>query len=193
MAEVIHKLNITAEAVFDLTECLGLTRFDKQTLKRETEEYITRQERTECIPWWDYFRCDYIDEDSGWRLKLFIYKRARLGLMQYWDLAGVCLAEEWTQEAEDDGLIRVWLQSKVEDIPDGEDEAVAVRVRKILRETEKTLFENILEEVESDFECERDKEVAKKMAFLQSVHFEFKRKRRTVKKDKRNRKSNSRP
>ena len=37
MAEVIHKLNITPEAAYDLGECLNLQGFDKRALKAETD------------------------------------------------------------------------------------------------------------------------------------------------------------
>ena len=183
MAEVIHKLNITPEAAFDLSECLGLDKFNKRALKTETEEYLNNLTVSGRLPWWGYFRCDYIDEDSGRRLKLFIYRGMRIGLMQYWDLTGVCEAADWTQDAEDDGLIRVWLESKIEDLPDEEDWAVRVRVNKILKETEKTLWENVLQEVQNEFEHERDKAAAERVAFLQSVYFE--RRGRRVEKNRR--------
>ena len=172
MAEVIHKLNIMPEAAFDLSDCLNLNGFDKRALKTETEEYISHMTASDRLPWWGYFRCDYIDEASGRRLKLFVYKGIRIGLMQYWDLMGVCEAAEWTEDAENDGLIRVWLETKIEGLPDEDDWAVRVRVNKILRETGKTVFENVLEEVLNDFECKRDKEAAEKLALLQSFHFE---------------------
>jgi len=184
MAEVIHKLNITAEAAFDLSDCLGLERLDRRTLKAETEEYITRMTASGRIPWWGYFRADYIDEDSGRRLKLFVYKRKRIGLMQYWDLSGVCEADDWTQDAEDDGLVRVWVETKTEDLPDGDDWAVRVRVNEIIKRTEHTEYADVLEEVLNDFECERDKKEAERVAFLQSVFFNFRGRRRTRKRIK---------
>ena len=192
MAEVIHKLNITPEAAFDLSECLNLQGFDRRALKAETEEYISYMAASGRLLWRGYFRCDYIDGGSDRRLKLFVYKGMSVGLMQYWDLMGVCEAEDWTEEAEDDGLIRVWLETKIEDLPDEEDWAVRVRANKILRETDKTLFENVLEEVLNDFECKRDKEAAEKLSFLQSIHFERKGRGRAKKKIRRHRKSGGR-
>jgi len=183
MTEVIHKLNITAEAAFDIADGLGLEQFDKRTLKAETEEYITLMTASKRLPWWGYFRCDYIDEASGRRLKLFIYKGERFGLMQMWDLKGVCEVAEWTQDAEDDGLIRSWLETKITELPDEEDWVVGVRVREILTRTEKTLFLNVLEEVKNAFDCDRDKEDAEKLAFLQSLYFEFTGRRRAKKKN----------
>jgi hypothetical protein len=172
MAEVIHKLNITPEARFDVFEGIGFDAFDFRTLKKETEEDIRHITVSGRPPWRGYFRCDYIDEDSGRRLKLFIYRGIKIGPMQYWELSGVCEAADWSQDAEDDGLVRVWIDGKIEDLPDGEDWAVRLRTNKILKETEKTVFENVLEEVKNEFECAGDKEAAEGLAFLQSVHFE---------------------
>ena len=90
-AEVIHKLNITPEAAFDIGECLGVG-IDRRALKSEVEEYITLSAASYRRR--GYFRCDYVDESSGLRLKLFIYEGMRIGLMQYWDLMGVCVAAD---------------------------------------------------------------------------------------------------
>ena len=184
MTEVIHKLNITAEAAFDISDGLGLKRFDKRTLKSEAEEYIGNLYATGRIPWWGYFRADYIDEESGRRLKLFIYKRERFGLMQVWDLKGVCEAEEWTQDAEDDGLIRSWVETRIDDLPDEEDWVVRLRVWQVLNETQNIEFADVLEEVKNAFDCERDKKDAEKLAFLQSLYFEFTGRRRAKKKNR---------
>lgn len=168
--EVIHKLNITAEASLDIKECLGEVVFDKRKLKAEVEEYI--QNMSSRLPWWGYFRADYEDDDTE-RLKLFIYKGKKIGLMQYWDLKGVCLAKELSEEMEDEGLIRSWLNTKIEDIPEEEDWVVRYRVWQVIRNTGKTSYDKVLEEVKDVFECERDKEAAEKVALLQSAYFEF--------------------
>lgn len=189
MADVIHKLNITAEAAFDISEALELAHFDKRALKTEVEEYIGYLTASGRMPWWGYFRCDYDDDESGRRLKLFVYKGAYIGLMQYWDLMGVCFAEDWTQEAEDDGIIRAWLHTKIEEIAEEEDAAVRLRVHEVLKNTQKTIWENVLQEVKNDFECERDKETAEKLALLQSVFFDFRGRKRVKTKARRDRKA----
>jgi len=191
MAIVIHKLNITAEASFDIHE-IGLPHLDKRRLKAEVEEYIFRMNASGRLPWWGYFRCDYLCEDSGKMLKLFIYRRERLLVMQHWDLAGVCEAKDWSLEAEEDGLVRAWLQTKITDLPDIDDWAVSARVWQVLNDTAKTVFENVLKEVENEFVCKRDKEDAQKLAFLQSVFFEFRGRRRTKAKAGRDRKRDKR-
>jgi hypothetical protein len=181
MEDLIHAVNVTPEAAFDYAACFGEARLDKKTLKAELSEYIGYMTAAGRIPWWGYFRCDYDDARSGRRLKLFLYRQRRLGNMQYWDLVGLCLAEDWSEDAEDDGAVRRWLKEKVEDVPDYDDWVVRRRVNEILNETSKTLWENVLEEVKNAFDCERDKEAAEKLAFLQSVHFEFSRRRRVKK------------
>jgi len=189
MTNLIHKLHITAEAVFDIKESLNLPLLDRRELKTQVEEYITRQEAARRLPWWGYFRCDYLDEGSGQLLKLFIYRREKLGLMQHWDLAGICKAEDWDEELEESGQIRAWLKTKIDDITDEQDWVVRARVWQIINETNKTVYENVLKEVKSEFESERDKTEAEELAFLQSVFFVFRGRRRTRKTTKRNRKS----
>lgn len=185
MTEVIHKVNISAEAKLDVADSLNLQGFDWRTLKAEVEEYITHQSKASRIPWWGYFRTDYVDEGSDTRLKLFFYKGQKIGIMQLWVLAGVCVAEDWREEDEYAGEIRSWLKAKIEDLPDEDDWVVRIRVNEIIKNTEKTLWINVLEEVKNAFECERDKEAAEEVAFLQSAYFEFRSSGRTNKKDKR--------
>ena len=181
---VVHKINITDEAKVDILECVGLEAFDLRMLKSETEEYITHLSRARRIPWWGYFRVDYMDEGSGKRLKLFIYKGQTFGAMQIWDVKGVCEADAWTKEAEDDGQIRTWIESKVNELPIEIDWVIRARVHEVLKNTDKTLWVNVLEEVANAFEYERDKEAAAEVALLQSVYFEF-RGRRAHKKNNR--------
>lgn len=181
---LIHKINITDEAKYDVRECLDIQNFNWSELKTEVEEYITHQTKENRIPWWGYFRCKYYDEDNDKMLMLFFYKGERLSVMQFWNLAGICLAEDWTQDAEDDGEIRNWLKCRITDLPEEQDWVIVNRVNRIIKETNKTKYEEILKEVLNEINCERDKEVAEQVAFLQSYYFEF-AKRRTYKKDKR--------
>jgi len=108
-------------------------------------------------------------------------------------ISGSIRAADWDEELEDSGQVLAWLNTNVEidAIPDSEDWAVRARVWQVLHETNKTLFENVLEEVKNEFDSKRDKEDAQELAFLQSVHFEF-RGRRVKTKSRRNRKSNKR-
>lgn len=182
MTKVIHKLNMTPEAVFDIFDCLDLKRFNKRTLKTEVEYYLWLMSVAGKLPWYGYFHLNYIDDDSGMRLKLFMYRGIRVGLMQYWDLKGVCLTEGWTQDKEDNGQIRTWIETKIMDMSDREDWVIRLRVHDILSNTKNTVFKNVLGEVRNEFECKRDKEAAERLAFLQSAYFDF-RNRRIVKKN----------
>lgn len=107
---VINKVVITDEARFDY-ECLFNQPIPKNDIKRETEEYIDgRADRINGF----YFRIKYFDETTDEMLMLFFYKGKRFGKMQLWELSGVCRAEEWTRELEDDGQIRLWLKSSLD-------------------------------------------------------------------------------
>lgn len=138
---IIHKVNITEEAKFDVRDCLGLNAFNWRSMKAEVEEYITHQSNAGRIPWWGYFRCKYFDEKSDKMLMLFFYKGESLSIMQFWNLAGVCFEEDWTEEAEDDGEIRNWLKCKIEDITDDDDWVINERVNAILKHTQKTIWQ----------------------------------------------------
>ena len=170
---LIHKINITDEAKCDVGESLDIQGFDWSEMKTEVEEYITHQTKENRTPWWGYFRCKYYDEDSDKMLMLFFYRGDRLSIMQFWNLVGICLAEDWTQDAEDNGEIRNWLKCRITDLSEEEDWVIAYRVNRIIKETNKTKYEEVLKEVLNEFDCERDKEVAEQVAFLQSYYFEF--------------------
>lgn len=96
---VINKVIITAEAEFDYESEFGL-RLPKKEIKQETEEYIgCRLSRF----YGYYFRAKYYDEITDRMLMLFVYKGEVFGSMQIWEIRGICSAEDWTKELEDDG------------------------------------------------------------------------------------------
>ena len=183
----IHKLEISAEALADVRETLSVE-IDRHTLKRETEAYISNLTASGRMPWHGYFRADYFDEKSGKCLKLFVYRGMRLGVMQFWTLKGVCESADWSEEAEEDGLIRMWINTAFDAGGVGDDDwVVNHRVNQILLETAKTKYENILKEVLDAFKCRRDKEIAEKLVLLQSAYFEFSKPTRPGKSLKRTR------
>jgi hypothetical protein len=194
----INKITVTAEAEYDYGCCLcerrpeageaPVAKLDKRVIKAEVEEYIDTMNRAGRLLHNRYFRCRYDDAPSGLTLMLFLYRAERLGIMQYWNLAGICRAGDWTEDAEDDGSIRRWLGTKVDDLSDCEDWAVCVRVNGVLQDTSKTKYENVLEEVKNAFECKRDKETAEKLVFLQNVHFIGAKRKRVEAKSRVNRK-----
>lgn len=104
---VINKVVVTDEAKFDY-ECLFNRPIPKADIKRETEEYIDgRQGRINGF----YFRTKYYDETADEMLMLFFYKGKDISKMQMWELAGICRADDWSEEMEEDGIIRHWLKS----------------------------------------------------------------------------------
>ena len=52
-------------------------------------------------------------------LMLFFYKGRRFGIMQIWELSGICLETDWNEELEDSGRIRAWLLTSIN--PDDDD------------------------------------------------------------------------
>lgn len=204
MEVIIHKISITAEAKFDIVEILGLQEFNWQTFKKVTEENIAHQAKADCIPWRGYFRADYIDEDSGKILKLFFYRGELFGIMQMWNLAGVCQASNYNDDSEENGQIRAWLKSEIfskssiithEWLVNNE-WVIWLRVHDILEkatmrdcqnhiadETARTSYwTDILQEVQNAFKCERDKTAAREVALLQSRNYCFRRRERNGKK-----------
>ena len=109
METVINKVLITAEARVDYESEFSRP-LPTADIKRETEEYINNK----TVRFYGYyFRVKYYDEATERMLMLFFYKGERFGCMQMWELSGVCPAEEWTEELEQDGQIRNWLKTKV--------------------------------------------------------------------------------
>ena len=106
---VINKIVITEEARFDY-ECLFGLPLPTADLKGECEMYIDNISGRN-IGY--YIRAKYYDETADEMLMLFFYKGEKIGIMQMWELKGICRADEWSEELEEDGLIRHWLKSSI--------------------------------------------------------------------------------
>jgi len=61
-------------------------------------------------------------------LMLFIYKAERFGIMQTWEVTGVCIADEWDETLEDEGIIRQWCRTEIENLHDEKDWVIQVRI-----------------------------------------------------------------
>ena len=110
METVINKVLITAEARFDYESEFSRP-LPTADIKRETEEYINNK----TVRFYGYyFRVKYLDETTDRMLMLFVYKAERFGCMQLWEVRGICPAEDWSAELEEDGQIREWLNSKMD-------------------------------------------------------------------------------
>lgn len=79
-------------------------------IKAESEDYIEIHPN---VKYRYYFRAKYYDESQDKMLMLFFYKGKKIGPMQLWELKGLCLASDWTEEFEEKGLIRNWLKHDI--------------------------------------------------------------------------------
>jgi hypothetical protein len=113
---IINKVVITEEAAFDYEEiiCLKMPKLD---IKGESEQYINYMQKSGRLLSDYYFRAKYYDEVSEEMMMLFFYKGEKFGTMQMWYLKGVCLEKEWDHDLEDDGSIRIWLNSGIRELP----------------------------------------------------------------------------
>jgi len=114
--EVINKVVITEEAQFDYESVVD-TPMPKTDIKIQCELYIDNKQSLGRLLWERYFRCTYLDEESGKKVMLFIYKGDTLGKMQLWMCKGVCAAEDWSEDLEDSGQIRDWLNTAIDPAP----------------------------------------------------------------------------
>lgn len=167
--EVINKIEITAEAAFDYECCIGRRRqpswnqmlrfalgdsalafdlydewekireLDKKTLKAEVEEYINRMNQGGRLLYENYFRCEWYDEQTGLMLMLFLYRTSKMSVMQNWEVRGICKAVDWSEDAEEDGLIRNWLKSRITNLNCEYDWVEELRLRQAINEIEEVL------------------------------------------------------
>ena len=170
--EVLNKIEITSEALFDYECCIGkrkqpswdaMLRFalgdstlafdlfdewentrelDKKTLKAEVEEYINRMNRGGRLLYENYFRCKWYDEQTGLMLMLFLYRTTKMSVMQFWEVRGICKEADWSEEAEEDGYIRNWINSRIADLNCEYDWVEELRIRQ-----EKNKLEEELEKI----------------------------------------------
>ena len=106
---VINKIVITDEARFDYESIFGLP-IPRAEMKGECEKYIDNISGQN-IGY--YIRAKYYDETTDEMLMLFFYKGKAISQMQMWELAGICRADDWSEEMEEDGIIRHWLKSSL--------------------------------------------------------------------------------
>ncbi len=123
----IHKLAVKAEAQFDYEGGMGFVRIPKNKIVKEVEEYLDLKQKDDKLRNVYYFKLKYHDEVTDKMLLLFIRKDATFGTMQTWSRVGICREDDWTEELDDDGIIRGWLESKVDELPDEEDWVESLR------------------------------------------------------------------
>lgn len=132
---LIHKVNITEEAEFDI-ECMenASSNFNKKETKQELEFYITENKKYQFK---HYFRLkDFIGET---KVLYFIKKGLKFANMQIWDLVGICEEEFWDEEMEESGIIRSWIETKLNPEKEEPDWVEELRERQLLEERERKL------------------------------------------------------
>jgi len=165
METLIHRIVITYVAALDCRESVGC-RLNAADVNRELSEYITHMR---CLADRLYFHADYFDEDSGKMLRFFVYRARRLRMMQFWEIRGVCLADDYDEDFAEAGCLRAWANSPIDDLPEELDWAISDRTNRIMRKTEQTEDEDIFAEVLDGFEIERNKATAAGLLFLQNA------------------------
>lgn len=145
MVEVtIHKLNISEEAKFDYAFLFNMLvgdfgsdlppnfRLDPQIVK-EVETYLFHNRKV----WYKhYLRLTYIDELTDRELMLFILQKNKDGILQNWELVGICDADSWNEDAEESGKIRAWYNTKIDKIPKEKDWVVEMYAYKMIDKLE---------------------------------------------------------
>ena len=124
MDVLIHKVRITAEAVFDYEDDFGGNMHDstpfgttvKTDIKQQVEEYMLHSRKHWHKP---YFKVPYMDEITGERLLLFFRTKERFECMQIIDLVGIAREQDWDEDLDEMGAIKAWLDSKIDltDVP----------------------------------------------------------------------------
>lgn len=171
MENLIHKVHITSEAVFDYEKTMAFGNLNKVKLKFEIEEYLKNICNTDKLFNCNYFRCKYYDDNSNKMLMIFIYKGKKFGIMQTWILSGICIVEDWNDILEEFGEVKQWLRKEIDNFSNEIDWVIKFRVRKIMKNTNEIFLEDVLKEVQNEFGCERDKKTSERLLLLQSYFF----------------------
>jgi len=184
---ILHKVNLTPEAVFDYEHCLLVRKktacencmskcggdwnkpcsqeaptlvMPKAEYKRELEEYI---QRNDSLKHRHYFRCKYLDKETGVMLMLFILRRQKFGLMQVWDMVGIMPAAEWCEEKEEDGVYRSWYNGRIAGTAEY-DWVEEYRIKQELSAIEQKLEEVYADEYDQEWRAEHDRRFNQKNA-----------------------------
>ena len=120
---------------------MGFTRIPKRDIAIQVEDYLCLRQADDKLRDVRYFKLKYYDDETDEMLMLFIRKDRALASMQMWLLVGLCKEEDWTEDLENEGIIRGWLESKVEYIPKVEDWVELLRVA----EEERAMYQNSFE------------------------------------------------
>lgn len=163
-----HIVNITAEAIEDYENSLGCMNVVlpsgttiKTDIKNQCETFIESNQRYQ---YKRYFKLKYLDETYNKEIYLFFRKKEIVQEnKQMWNLVGICESKYWTEELEDSGQIKVWLDTKTEDLPD---------IDWVVELNRKTII-NLLEEIQFeggyDAYINTRKKLTEKLSRIQST------------------------
>ena len=118
---LLHKLVVSAEAKFDYEENMVLGDIPEQDIVKEIEEHLSFKQQMNKLGNVKYLRLKYFDEKSVTMLMMFVYRRDIISINQVWELCGICEEDNWTEELDDDGIIRGWIKSEVEVLTNEDD------------------------------------------------------------------------
>lgn len=118
-----HEFKITYEAMFDYADLFGLFEIKDdesvlplgfngkfQTMQKELKYYLQN-----CKKLWykRYFKVKFLTKYEKF-VYLFVRMGERVENTQFWNVVGMCFCEDWSEDAEECGQIRAWLDTKVE-------------------------------------------------------------------------------
>lgn len=134
---LIHKINLTDEVKFDYETSIS-PNFDfiAKDIKNEIEFYLMHNHKL----WYKrYLRVNYYDEQSEQMLMFFIRESNKFLSMKTWNIVGVCKAEDWNEDIEEDGIIKAWLDTTLTPPENELDWVEVLRIRQEEEERERKL------------------------------------------------------
>lgn len=134
-----HKVSITDEAKFDYENNISPDfAYIQRELKEELEFYLYHNKKL----WYKrYIRLRYYDKQSDQDLMLFLRESQQFLSMKVWQLVGICKLEDWSQELEDRGAIKAWLDTSLTPPKDEIDWVEDLRFRQAEEERQRRLDE----------------------------------------------------
>lgn len=106
---MINKLVISKGAVFDYEEIVCGIPLDISEMRVIVEKQLDKAQYSE-----SEIRWSYLDKRSDKELMLFLKKGHKFGLMQVWFLGGICEKSDYSEDMEELGIIKEWLEVEIE-------------------------------------------------------------------------------
>jgi len=104
---IINRIAITKGAEYDYFFITG-NLLKKAEVKAELNEYLENLKNTKYLS-----RKKLVVKYDENNLILFLRKTSKLGMIQLWELSGVCYIEDNDEELEDLGIIKLWLNTEI--------------------------------------------------------------------------------